>query len=190
MPSYNFKCPQNHIFEAIQSMNGYTGKYLCPEHGVVSLRTYEGQDAPAAFNVSDGNNYSTTYSDYIQLGKRFRNSQEQDKYAEKLGLTAISRAEHDRGSYINKGDDRIAEWETKSEVRERNKKRDAEKQEFYATIKANGGVVLDHDPSKVYQLNEKNQLVREENGQTKILEVTPLSPEMRTGGEITKEECK
>lgn len=191
MAIYNYKCPQDHIFEVIQSMGTYTGKYICPDHKTTCLRTYEGQGAPAALGASGSGGYETTYSDYIQLGKKFGSAAEQDRYAEKLGLHAISKNEHDRGDYYRKGDDRVAEWETPSEVRERNKRREAEKQEVYATIRANGGVHLDHDPSKVYQLNEKNQLVRtNESGQTRILEMVPESPEMRTGEEIKPEDIK
>lgn len=193
MAIYNFKCPKDgHIFEAIQSMGAYNGTYLCPEHkGSLALRTYEGQDAPPALGTSDGMNYSTSWSDYIQLGRKFHNAKEQDRYAKALGLEAISKDEHDRGNYYRKGDDRVAEWETPYEVAARNKRREQEKQEVYATIRNAGGVHLDHDPSKVYQLDEKNRLVRiDENGQTRVLEVEAQSPEMRTGEEIKPEDIK
>ena len=39
---YTFKCPKcNNEFEVNQSLRDYTGKYLCPECGVESHRTYK-----------------------------------------------------------------------------------------------------------------------------------------------------
>jgi hypothetical protein len=174
MPLYNFRCEENHIFEISQSMGAYNGEYKCPLHNKIATRTYEGQRAPAALNASSACGYHTTESDYIQLGKKFTSAKEQDAYAASLGLVAISKEEHERESYVTRGKDRMAEWETPADVRQRNEDAEAIKQETYALIKQNGGVHLNHDPSKVYQLNEKNQLVREENGQTKILTVTPV----------------
>lgn len=172
MPLYNFLCSEGpHVFELLQSMNHYNGSAKCPTHETTCKRTYQGQTAPAALNANSACGYNTSYSDYIQLGRTFTSAKEQDAFAESMGLMAISKDEHERGTYLNKGDDRRYEWETPAEHAQKLKDREAIKQETYSLIKNNGGVVT--RDGTLYQLNDKNQLARQDDP-NKILEIVPV----------------